>query len=75
MPLVVLRIGEPYSGKSQIYVMEYIHEMNYIGLVQFLETSGMSHTPHPAISKEDLKKLLAIAQSDRERECLRYAVY
>ena len=75
MPLVVLRIGEPYSGKSQIYVMEYIHGMNYIGLAQFLETSGMSHTPHPAISKEELKKLLALAQSDRERECLRYAVY
>ena len=26
-------------------------------------------------SKEELKKVLALAKSDRERECLRYAVY
>ena len=43
MPLVALRIGEPHSGKSQIYVMEYIHGINYIGIAHFRETSGMSH--------------------------------
>ena len=75
MPLVVIRIGEPHRGNSQLYIMEYVHGMNYGNLAQFLETSWISHTARPKISKEEMKKVLAIAQSDRERECLRYAIY
>ena len=75
MPLIAMSIGEPHSGKSQVYVMEYIHGINYRSVAQFLEASGLSHTACPNISKQELQKLLAMAQSDRERECLRYAVY
>jgi len=35
MPLVVIRIGEPHRGNSQLYIMEYVHGMNYVNLSQF----------------------------------------
>lgn len=74
MPLVVIRIGEPHRGNSQLYIMEYVQGMNYVNPAQFLETSGISHAARPKISKGEMKKVLAIAQ-DRERKCLRYAIY
>ncbi len=77
MPVIAIRFGKPSSGKSQLFVMEYIHDVNYINLAQFFESSGAFNKAvnTPNVSKEELKQLLSIAQSDRERECLRYAVY
>ena len=75
MPLVTIRLGEPSSGKSQTYVLEYVHGVDYVKIANILGKSLITHSAVPSISKEELKKLLLITRSDRERDCVRYAVF
>ena len=78
MPVVFLRLLHPSSGVSKIFVMEYVKEIDYCQfLIQlqnlYQKTDGINSKP--SMSKEKLKDILHMACSDRERECIRYAVY
>ena len=76
MPLAAVRLGEPSSGRAEVQLMELIPGVNYIKILHFLtgcprKQGGCT----PSMSKQELKHLLSLAQSDKERECIRYAVY
>ena len=76
MPLVGVRVGTPQSGTSAWYLLEYIEGVKYFQVVHFLEATLKSrHCSVQTIGKSELKALLGLAQSDRERELIRYSVY
>ena len=75
MPLVAVRLGEPTSGQSQLFLMEHVPSVNYPKLVEFLGASRAVQSTRSAMSKKELKQLLAFSQSDREREVIRYTAW
>ena len=76
MPLAGVRVGTPESGISAWYLLEYIEGVNYIHVVRFLEATVMSRQqPVQSIKKHELKALLGLAQSDRERELIRFSAF
>ena len=75
MPLAGVRIGDPKSGVSSWYLLEFIEGINYTHVVQFLEATSMSRQSSVCIKKHELKALLGLAQSDRERELVRYTAF
>lgn len=75
MPLAAVRIGTPQSGTAAWYLLEYIG-VKYFQVVQFLEAMLFSWQGSVQIvAKSELKALLGLAQSDRERELIRYSVF
>ena len=73
MPLAAITLGSPSSGTSEVYLMEAVQGVDYLKLIEFLE-SKMSKGMMPGLTKQQVKDLLCFAQSDRERETLRYTV-
>lgn len=72
LPLVALRVGHPQSGFSEVYLFEHFPTVNYH---QFLRLLDRFHTEKTnkrlLMSKQELKHVLSIATSSRERECIR----
>ena len=58
-----------------MYIMEYIPEVNYNHLMSLVNTLLQQKPSVPVFSKDELKGLLKIAWSDREKECIRYATW
>ena len=76
MPLVSVRIGNPTKGHSFSILMEKYHGTDYAKMGTIL--NGLANTLTPkgtSLEKSMVKILLSITQSDRERECVRYAIY
>ena len=76
MPLVSIRIGDPSRGQSFSILMEMFPGMDYskVGVILNGLSLGQSATRNVTLEKSIVKMLLNIAQSDRERMCLRYAI-
>ena len=74
MPLVTILLGDYHSGHSKTLLMEYYPNVNYLSLRTLL---GLRYSPtvSTVIKKKDLHELLNLAQSNRERETLKCAVY
>ena len=76
IPLVSLRIGQPNSGLAQVYLVEYSPCVDYKQLLNVI--SVFQHRHHQmsmqmlSMTKSDLRDLLKLAQSDRERELISY---
>ena len=64
MPIAAVRLGEPSSGRAEVQLLHFL-----TGCPR--KQGGCT----PSMSKQELKHLLSLAQSDKERECIRYAVY
>ena len=78
MPLVSIRIGKPSSGTSYTLLMERIHNVDYVRMSLILNALHVAHpqtVPVCGIDNSMVKQLLKLAQSDRERECIRYTVF
>ncbi len=76
MPLVTLRLGQPSTGNSKTVVMEKFDQVNYQSLQGILEEAWLSNSRQSiAISRPEVAQLLKFAQSDRERDTIRYALY
>ena len=78
MPLAALCIGDPQKGRSFSILMEMFPGVDYsrMGLLLnglTLDQAACTHTS--MLEKPVVKMLLGIAQSDRERTCMRYAIY
>ena len=76
MPLVSVRIGNPAKGYSFSILMEKYPGTDYAKMGTIL--NGLTATQSPtgtSLEKSTVKMLLSIAKSDRERECMRYAIY
>ena len=77
MPLVSICVGNPASGKSFTILLESYCGVDYsrISLViNGMVSSLTSQNPH-TLEKDCVKMLLGLAQSDRERECIKYAIF
>ena len=75
MPLVIFRVKKSEKRQSELFVMEKAEGFNYQGLISFLNKSLSQKSRPQGITREEIKQLLKITRSDRERECIRYAVY
>lgn len=73
LSFIAMRVGQPKSGVSELYLFEYIPHVSYR---QFLYLLNAFHqekvTKQLTMTNEQLHSVLSIAQSDRERECIRY---
>lgn len=77
LPLAALRLGNPNCGNSEVYLIEHSPGNDYHHLLNLM-TGLLSTTkagPSLGISKEELKHLLRLAGSDKERECIRYTAW
>ncbi len=63
------------SGCAEVQLMEYIPGVDYLKIIHFLRSCLTKHGCTPSIIKQELKRLLGLAGSDKEWECIRYAVY
>ena len=79
IPVAAIRCGSPESGTSRTFLMEILPGCDHIyqKIIDFYLESVQwaSETATPAMTKDHLRQLLTLAQSDRERECIKYAVY
>ena len=77
IPLACIRVGNPASGMSELLLMERIGGADYVKIhgLWNANTECAAHTVSNGLSKAQVKQLLNLAQSDRERKTIRYAVY
>ena len=76
MPLTCIRI-EYHAGVTECFLIEYYPNANYSSiqaLIKSVMQKNSSSNSDP-ISKDVVKSLLSLCQSDRERECLRFTVF
>ena len=74
MPLVNIIVGDPSSGTSCSYLLEHQPGTDYNAIHQILSVQKAS-SKHSSITKESLREILSLAQSDRERELIRYTAF
>ena len=76
IPLASIRIGEPSSGKSFSVLVEKIHGADSAKIGFFIDSlaSSFRGTNQKIMERSCVKMLLGFAQSDRERQCICYAV-
>ena len=78
MPLVSVRIGRPSSGMSFTILLEMFAGTDYLKLGMLLNQMAEMPMEGPGSSqnmeRSFVKMLLNLAQSPRERECLRVAI-
>ena len=76
MPLASLHVDFK-SGVSKCFLVEHHPSVNYQNLIALLKTVMERQQPKSGLRLEKaiVKSLLGLYQSDRERECVRYAVY
>ena len=55
--------------------MEFVKDLDYEKVIGFLNREFAKSSERKMLSKADLNGILKLAQSDRERETIRYAVY
>ena len=75
MPLVCIRFGTPKDGTSAWFLFEYIEGVNYNKFACFAEALVQRVHSQPTIDKTEVKAILKLAQSDRERELIRYSIF
>ena len=73
LPLAVITISTSINGNAEVYLLEALNGLDYTKLIEFIE-SKMGTKSHSPFSKEDMKHLLTLAQSHREREVLRHII-
>lgn len=67
MPMVAIRIW------GELYLMEKVNGLNYSAIITFI--ANQKPKREVGMTKSELKELLKIATAEKERECIRYAVY
>ena len=77
MPLACIRVGKPESGTAAWFLVEYVEGVNYINFAHFAEAlfSTRAHSHAVGIGRGEIKSLLGLAQSDRERELIRCSIF
>ena len=77
MPLVTIRVGTPASGNSFILLLQHFYGADYSNISTVMNgmASSLSCDNKPSLQRSCVQMLLSLAQSDRERECIRYGIY
>ena len=75
LPLACFRVGDPSSGKSFNLLIERV-PVSMCKRIACLLNSGFCCLQKRAMHPGSLaRELLSFANSDRERECIRYAIF
>lgn len=77
MPLVSICVGDPSKGKAFTILLEHCHGVDYSKMsmvINGMVSSCTTQNPH-VLEKDCVKMLLSLAESDRERECIRYTIF
>ena len=75
MPLVCIRVDYK-PGVHECFLLESVPGVNYQNFIHLFEAATRHTPPHStSLSKQELKSLLSVCKSDRERACMRYAVF
>ena len=71
MPLVA------FQGNKEIFLMELVEGVDYLKVVHFINAciDHNNNTGSRLMSKLDLKRLLLLARTDRERELVKHATF
>lgn len=78
MPVAAVRIGSPQSGNAAWYLVEFVEGVNYITFAQFAEAIVACRSVKSdkiGLTKAEVKAVLGLASSDRERELIRYSIF
>ncbi len=77
MPLVAVHVGNPSKGNLFTILLEHCHgvDNSRMSLVVDGMVSSLTTRSPQGMDKNCVKMLLSLAQSDRERECLKYAIF
>ena len=77
IPLASLCIGDPTKGMSSTIVMEQHYGVDYSmmsSVINGIAAKAPSQNQN-VLERESVKRILALAQSDRERECIKYTIF
>jgi len=74
LPLAAITIGKSSSGVAEVYLLEAYKGLNYSKLIEFIE-SKVTSTSQFSLTKDNIKNLLTLAQSNREREVIRHVIF
>ena len=76
MPLVCVRLGDSRKKTQSWYLVEFVEGVDYLKFVHFAAAvQSAKPVANAAISSSEVKSILSLAQSDRERELIRYSVF
>ena len=75
MPLATVRLGDPSSGVASTLLMEFIRGVDYQNIASILNKVKSPGAKNNRLDKTSVQKLLGLATSDRDRECIRYALF
>ena len=76
LPLAAFRIHELSSGKAEVNLIEAVKGVDYVRFQHALTACASKQaSSSPALTKNELKQLLTLAQSNRERELVRYTAF
>ena len=74
MPVACIRVGTPQSGKLAWFLVQYVEGVNFAHFAEVLFTANKP-SQSTGISKSGINALLGLAQSDMERELIRYSLF
>lgn len=76
MPLVSVCMGDPIKGMSSTLVLEHSLGVDYLKMSLVINRIATVSSKCPQVPERQLvKALIGFAQSDRERECIKYAIF
>ena len=74
MPLACIRLGCPKKG-SAWYLIEFFQGVDYTKFALFAAAALSGKPSGSNLGRAEIKALLGLAQSDRERELIRYSTF
>lgn len=75
MPLACIRFGELKAGNSCWYLVAFVEGVDYDKFACFTDALLANKTTTSKISKSEIRALVGLAQSDRERELIKCSVF
>ena len=73
--VAAIHVGEPSRGLCAWYLLLNVEGVNFTQLlhsVEILQCSGISTGVGPSFARNMIRPIISLAQSDRERELVRY---
>ena len=73
---VAISIQNSSTKRAEVHVTELVEGIDYLKVSHFLcALATKRETDTPCLSKVELNQLLVLAQSDRERELVKYTAF
>ena len=75
IPVVSVRVGNPEKGMSFTILLEHCLGVDYSRMGLIINRMDVPSSPSHNLEKSCVQMLLNMAQSDRDRQCIKYAIY